>query len=139
MRQRTKGKVALVVASLALSAAACNKGPAEEALAAADQALAAAKPDLERYVPEDLASLTSAAQQARRQLDQGHYTDALKAAQDLPSKIRAAVAVAAAKKDQLVAVWNDLSGTLPKRVDALTARVAELVAARKLPRGMDEA
>jgi hypothetical protein len=138
MGHRTKGKVASVVAALALVAAACNKGPAEEALAEANQALAAARPDLEKYVPEELASLTSAAQQARAQLDQGHYTDALKTAQGLPSKIRAAKAAAAAKNDQLVAAWNELSGSLPKLVEAITARVAELVAAQKLPRGMDE-
>ena len=38
--------------SLALLAGACNKGPAEDALEAADQALAAAKPELEKYAPE---------------------------------------------------------------------------------------
>jgi hypothetical protein len=139
MRHRTKGKVAFVVAFLAVVAVACNKGPAEEALAEADQALAAAKPDLEKYVPEELAPITSAAQQARALLDQGRYTDALKAAQGLPSKIRAAKAAAAAKHEQLVAAWNELSGSVPKLVKGVTARVAELVAARKLPRGMDEA
>ena len=51
MRHLTRGIAALAVASLALLAVACNKGPAEAALAEADQALAAARPDLERYAP----------------------------------------------------------------------------------------
>ncbi len=56
MRPLTKGIATLVVASLALFASACNKGPADAALKAADQALAAAKPEIEKYVPEELAA-----------------------------------------------------------------------------------
>jgi len=139
MRDPTRRIAALAVASLGLLAVACNKRPAEEALAVADQALAAAKPDLEKYAPDELASLAAAAQQARGQLDQGHYTDALKAAMGLPSRIREAVAVAAAKREQLVTAWDEISRRLPGTVEGLTARVAELEATQKLPKGMDEA
>jgi hypothetical protein len=139
MRDLSKGAAALAVASLAVFAAGCNKGPAEETLKVADQALAAAKPELEKYVPEELASLTAATQVARSELEKGHYTEALKTAQELPARIQAAVAASAAKKDQLVAAWNAMSGSLPTLVQSITAKVAELAAAKKLPRGMDEA
>jgi len=139
MRDPTRRIAALAVASLGLLAVACNKRPAEDALAVAGQQLAAAKPDLEKYAPDELASLAATAQQARGQLDQGHYTDALKAALGLPSRIREAAAVAAAKKEQLVAAWAEISLHLPGTVEGLTARVAELEAAQKLPKGMDEA
>jgi len=136
MRHLTKGIATLAVVSLALFAGACNKGPAEAALNAADQALAAAKPEIEKYVPEELGSLTAAAQAARSELEKGNYTEALKAAQDLPAKIEAALAAAAAKKDQMVAAWNEVSGSLPGAVQAITDKLTGLAAAKALPKGM---
>ena len=136
MRHLTKGIATLAVASLALFAGACNTGPAEAALNAADQALAAAKPEIEKYVPEELGSLTAAAQAARSELEKGNYTEALKAAQDLPAKIEAALAAAAAKKDQMVAAWNEVSGSLPGAVQAITDKLTGLAAAKALPKGM---
>jgi hypothetical protein len=136
MRHLTKGIAALAVVSLALLAGACNKGPAEAALHAADQALAAATPELERYVPEQLGSLTSAVRAARSELEKGNYTEALKIAQALPAQIQAALAVATAKKDQLVAAWNELSGSLPGQLQAIAGKLAGLAEAKALPRGM---
>jgi Flp pilus assembly pilin Flp len=136
MRHLTKGIATLAVVSLALFAGACNKGPAEAALNAADQALAAAKPEIEKYVPEELGSLTAAVQAARSELEKGNYTEALKAAQDLPAKIEAALAAAAAKKDQMVAAWNEVSGSLPGAVQAITDKLTGLAAAKALPKGM---
>jgi hypothetical protein len=134
-----RGIAALVLATLGLLAVACNRGPAEDALAVADQALAAARPELERYVPGELHRLAAAARQVRAQLDRGQYTDALKAAMALPSRIQVAVAVAAAKKEQVLAAWDDISARLPRTLEGLAARTAGLEAARKVPRGLDEA
>ena len=139
MRHVTTGLAALAVRSLVLFPVACNKGPAEEALGLADRALAAAKPELERYVPEELAALTAAAQQARAQFDQGHYTEALRAAQGLPARIRAATVAAAVEKESRVARWNEMAASVPGLVRDIAARVADLTAARTLPRGLDEA
>ncbi len=136
MRHRTKGIAALAAVSLALFAVGCNKGPAEAALNAVDQALAAARPEIERYVPDDLASLTGAAQAARSELEKGNYTEALKAAQALPAKIQAALTAATAKKDQMVSAWNDLSGGLPAQIQAIAEKVTGLAAAKALPKGM---
>jgi hypothetical protein len=131
----TKGLAALAVASLALSAVACNKGPAQEALEEAERALAAARPDLEKYLPEELAELTAAAQDARSRLDEGRYTDALKVAQELPLKIQLAVGAATVAKSELVARWKEMSATVPGLVQAIDAKVAELAVANKLPKG----
>jgi hypothetical protein len=138
MRHLTKG-LALVVGSAALMAVACNKRPAQEALEETDRALAAARPDLEKYVPEELAELTAAAQAARSQLEAGRYTDALKAAQDLPLKIHRAVGAATVVKSEMVASWKDVEATVPGLLQAIAARAAELAATKKLPRGMDDA
>jgi hypothetical protein len=136
MRHLTKGIAALAVVSLALFATSCNKGPAQAALAVADQALAAATPEIQKYVPEELGALTSSAQAARSELEKGNYTEALKAAQALPAQIQAALAAATVKKDQMVAAWNDLSGSLPGLVEAITGKLAGLAAAKALPKGM---
>jgi hypothetical protein len=139
MRDLSKGAAALALASLAVFAVGCNKGPAEEALKVADQALAAATPEIQRYVPEELASLTAATQAARSALEKGQYTEALRAAQGMPARIRAALGAAAAKKEQMVAAWNEMSGRLPNLVQSIEAKLAELAAAKRLPKGMDEA
>jgi len=137
MRQpTTKGIAALVVVSLALLASGCNKGPADAALKAADEALAAAKPEIEKYVPEELAALTSDVQAARSEFDKGNYTAALKAAQELPTRIQSAVAAAEEKRSQLTMTWTAISGSLPGLVQAITEKLTTLGAAKTLPRGM---
>lgn len=139
MHHLTKGLAVLAVASLALGAVACNKGPAQEALAEADRMLAAARPDLERYLPDELAELTATVQAARAQSEKGRYTDALKAVQDLPLKIQVAVGAAKVVKSELAGRWKEMSATVPGLVQAIDAKVAELAAAKKLPKGMDDA
>jgi hypothetical protein len=137
MRQpTTKGIAALVVVSLALLASGCNKGPADAALKAADEALAAAKPEIEKYVPEELAALTSDVQAARSEFDKGNYTAALKAAQELPTRIQSAVAAAEEKRSQLTMTWTAISGSLPGLVQAITEKLTTLGAAKALPWGL---
>jgi predicted metal-dependent hydrolase len=138
MRHLTKGIAALAIVSLALFAVGCNKGPADAALKAADQALNAAKPEIEKYVPDELASLSTALQGARSEFEKGNYTEALKTAQELPAKIQAAVAAAAAAKERLTATWSELSGSLPGLVQSITEKVVALGAARSLPKGMTQ-
>ena len=139
MRHLTKAIAVLGVATLAFLAAGCNKGPAETALKVADQALEAAKPELVKYTPDELTSLTTAITDARAQFDKGNYTEALKAAQGLPARIEAAVAAAAAKKEELAKAWAGISEAVKPAVEGLSAKVAELAAMKKLPRGLDAA
>jgi hypothetical protein len=124
----------LVACSLA---PACGKGPAEAALKAADQALVAARPEIEKYVPADVTALSGAAKAAHDRFDQGDYKAALAAAQELPAKVQAAAAAAAAKKESLAQAWSALQGSVPPMVEALENRVTQLVSMKKLPKGMD--
>jgi hypothetical protein len=130
---------ALAVLPLALSALACNEGPAEDALAIADQEIAAARPELERYAPGELAALEAAVKLARAQVTQGHYTEALKEAQAMPARVRAALAVAAGRKEEEAAVWKGLAESVPRLQETIATRIAWLTGAQRLPRGMDEA
>jgi hypothetical protein len=139
MRRLKKDRAALAAVLVALAGVACNKGPAQEALAEADRALAAARPDLEKYAPELLAEITAATGEARANLEAGRYTEALRVAQDLPLEIQTAAAAAAVARNELTARWKEASATLPGLVQAITARFADLDAAKKLPKGVDAA
>jgi hypothetical protein len=136
MRPLARETVATAVACLALLVGACNKGPAESALAAADRELASARVDLERYAPAELAALDDAVAKARAAVAEGHYTDALRAAQALPERIRAAAGAAGAKKQQLTATWDEISPALAASLQAITDRVTALAGASSLPRGL---
>jgi hypothetical protein len=136
MRHQRKGIAVLAVASLALFAAGCNKGPAEDALQAADQALAAAKADVGGYLPGQLTPLDDAMAAARAEFQKGNYTEALEEAQALTRKVEEAVAASTKKKDELTAVWAETSARLPGAVRAITARMSALAAAKSLPTGM---
>jgi len=124
---------------LAGLAAACGKGPAEEALKAATAAIEAARPQLETYVPAEFKQLSDGAAAAKAQFDKGDYKAALQAAQDLLPKTKAALAAAEQKKQELVTAFDHIKGSLPAMVDALTARANALAAMRRLPNGVDKA
>jgi hypothetical protein len=136
MRRLTRKTVAPAVAFLALLAGACNRGPAESALASADQELAAVRADLERYAPAELAALDDAVAKAKAALAEGHYTDALRTAQKLPERIRAAAEAAGAKKQRLTGTWDELSPDLAASLQAITDRVTALAGETSLPRGL---
>lgn len=130
-----------IVPVLVLSAfaVACGKAPAEQALKAADAALEAARPEVEKYVPAEWKSLSEAAAAAKTQFEQGHYKEALEGAQGLMPKVQAAIAAAEAKKKALVATFESLKASLPSTLDALGKQLAAYAAMKKLPAGIDKA
>jgi hypothetical protein len=107
-------------------ASGCNQRPAREAIAAADQALDAGRPQLEAYSPEQLELLRTAVAEARRQLEAGHYTDALRRAQGLPRRVREAVEEAARRRGELDAEWASLSAELPSQIRGLELKIETL-------------
>jgi len=126
------------VCLLAGLAAACGKASAEQALKAAEAAIEAARPEIERYVPGELQQLRDAAATAKAEFDKGDYKAALQSAQDLLPKVNAAAAAAEQKKQELVAAFGRIKASLPGMVDALNARVSALAAMRRLPPGIDK-
>ena len=131
MRHSTRRIATFGACLLALSAGACNKGPAAEALEAAEQALTAA-PEVERYEPEEFAAVSGIIRDARASYAAGRYTDALRAVQPLPDRIAAAAAAAAKQKEQTAATWSALSEELKARLEALTARLTLLSSAEAI-------
>jgi hypothetical protein len=109
-----------------LASLACNKGAAEESLQEAEGAIADARPDLERYAPKELAELSETLEDARADVEAGHYTRALRAAQELPARIRSARARAERRRDALGAEWDELSPRVATLIEELRAGVSRL-------------
>lgn len=121
---------------LPLVVVGCSKGPAEAALKAADEAIARVKPEAEKFVPDQFATLTEAAATAKASFDKGDYAAALTAAKDLPAKATEVQTAATAKKDELAAQWHELSKDVPAKMLDAADKVNALAAMKKLPVGV---
>lgn len=135
MRSLNRVLPILLVSTLA---AACGKAPAEQALKAADAALEAARPEVEKYLPAEWQALSGAAAEARSRLEQGNYKEALVAAQGLLPKIQSAVTAAQNSKQGLMAGFEAMKGSLPGMLAVLSKQLAAHAAMKKLPAGIDK-
>ena len=131
----------MVLIVLVLFAAACasDSKPAEEAIKAAEAAINAAKGDAVKYVPDQVKGLEDGLQAAKDAFAKKDYKAALSAAKDLPGKAKDLAAAAAAKKTELTEAWKQMSGGLPKMVEAIKSRVDVLSQSKKLPANLDKA
>jgi hypothetical protein len=119
---------------LPLVVVGCSKGPAEAALKAADEAVAKVAPDAQKFVPDQFATLTAAAAEAKASFDKGDYAAALAVAKDLPAKATEVMTAATAKKDELMGQWNVMSKDMPILVADWQKKFDELLASKKLPK-----
>jgi hypothetical protein len=117
---------------------ACNtaKAPAEAALKAAEDAVNAARAQVEKMAPDDFKSLSDDLAAAKDLFAKGDYKGALAAAQAIPAKVSEVVAKANAKKEELAKAWAAASGDATKAVGDLKARLDELASTKKLPKGL---
>jgi hypothetical protein len=125
-----------------LLAVACTdaaKAPAEAALAAAGSAMEQLKGDAARYAPEAVKSAQRSYDAARDLVSRQDYKGALAAANEIPAQVKAALAAASARKDELVKAVNDVAADVPKTIADLKEKVATLARSKKLPRGVDRA
>ena len=123
----------------AFAAVACGKGPAQAALTTADAAVASARADGEKYVPEQFKALSDSAAAAKSKFDSGDYKGALEGAQPIPAQAEAVTKAAVAKKEELMNSWKAMESSLPAMVADIQKKVAELSKAKKLPAGLDKA
>jgi hypothetical protein len=129
----------MVVAGLIsglLVGCASDKGPAEVALKAAEEAVAAAKAEAARYVPDQAKAIEAALAAAKDKFAKGDYKAALTDAQALPAKVKEVASAAAAKKAELTKAWEGVSAGMPQVVEAIKSRVDTLSQAKKLPANM---
>ncbi len=130
----------VLVAAVALLTTACSqKGPAEEAIKAADAAVAAAKSQVEKVVPDQWKALNDSLKDAKDKFGKGDYQGALTAAQAIPGKATQAVAAAKTKKEELSKSWAELMGGLEGDLKTAEEKVTAVSHMKKLPKGMDKA
>jgi uncharacterized phage infection (PIP) family protein YhgE len=131
--------ITLVLFCLVLVAGcATDKGPAEVAIRAAEEAVKSVKTEAAKYVPDDLKKVEDALKAAKENFSKGDYKAALDGAKDLAAKAKDLAAAAATKKDELTKSWEELSAGIPKATDELKARIDSLSKAKKLPAGVDK-
>ena len=139
MTKKLRLLAALLPLALSVACTDAAKLPAEAALKAAESALGELKGEVQKLAPDQVKAAQEAFASAKEKVAKEDYKGALAVAGDVPAMVKAAVATAAAKKDELLKAWGEASGELPKMVEAIKGRLGELAKARKLPKGLDKA
>jgi hypothetical protein len=116
-----------------------SKAPAEAAMKAAEAAVATLGADASKYAPEGVAAVQKSFTAAKDLIAKQDYKGALDAASGIPAKVKEVLAAAAAKKDELVKAWNEVSAKVPGMVAAIKSRLGILQQSKKLPAGIDKA
>lgn len=130
-----KKLLALVLTAGVTVACASQKAPAEMALKGLEQAVTAAKPEIEMFAADQMTGLTGAVDAAKKKLEGGDYAGVIADVQTVTATLSAAAQSAAAKKTELTTEWATFAA-LPAMVGQITAKVTELTAMRRLPAGM---
>ena len=125
--------VILLMGSVMFIACASDKGPAEQAIKLAEEAVNSSKAEAAKYVPDQLKSLETALAAVKDKFTKGEYKAAITEAQSLAGKAKDVMEAAKAKKEELTKAWTSLSEGLPKMVEAIQGRVDILSKAKKLP------
>jgi hypothetical protein len=128
--------IVILAATLLGACGAGDKGPAETALKAAEEAINTAKVDASKYMPDQARTLESGLAAVREKLNKGDYKAVLSEAPALTSKAQEVASASAKKKAELTKSWEGLSSGMPRVVDAIKSRVDILSQSKKLPAGM---
>ncbi len=136
-----KNAIKLTAVALAgiLVASCSDKGPADTALKAADQAVSSVQGEAAKYAPDQFKSLSDSLAAAKDSFQKGDYTAAFNAAQAIPAKATEVAQAARAKKGELTKSWADLSAAVPGLVEQVKAKLGSLEKMKKLPKGLDKA
>jgi len=136
----------LALAAVLVVGCANQKGPAEQAVAGAEAALAAVRDDAQKYVPDQLQALDGQLAALKDSLAKGDYKAVVTGAPTLNSQISSLKDAAEAKKADAEAAlakakdaWGPLSTEVPGMVDATENRVTALSKSQHLPKGVTKA
>ena len=134
--KRKVGILAVIgfVAIFMCAACSSDKGPAELALKAAEEAINAVKGEAVKYIPDQVKSIEDALAAAKEKFGKKDYKAALEEAKGIADKAKGLVAAAKAKQEELTKDWTDLNEGLPKMVDAIQSKVDALSKLKKLPK-----
>jgi hypothetical protein len=142
MKKLSVSLLALLMA-VALIGCAGQKAPAEQAVKAADAALAAIRDQAQKYVPDQLQAVQAQLDGLKDSLAKGDYKGVLAAAPALNTAISTLKDAAAAKEQEVEAAlakakdaWGPMSTDVPKMVEAISSRVDVLSKSHHLPKGV---
>ena len=124
---------AMMVSLTLVAACASDKGPAEQAMKAADAAITEIRGEAAKWVPDQARALESSLASVKEKFGKGDYKAVLAEAPPLANRAKEVAAAAAAKKGELTKSWEEMSVGLPKMVDAVKSRVDILSQSKKLP------
>ena len=122
-----------LVALVLLSACASDKAPAEQAIKAAETAVAGVKAEAAKWVPDQAQALDASLASVKDKFAKGDYKAVLAEAPALATRANGVAAAAAAKKAELTKSWEEMSAGLPKMVEAVKSRIDILSKSKKLP------
>ena len=125
---------------VAVAAVACSPGkPAQTAITAAEEALAAAPADAKVYVAAEYQKATDQITAAKAALEEKDYTTALASAKEASTTISAFPAAIETTKEEASASWKMMSDSLPDMVGTVEKRMNELSRMSRLPTGVTRA
>jgi hypothetical protein len=134
--------LSLCAATLLVAGCAKNQQPAKKAVDQIEESLKAVKDDAEHYAPEGLKAVQSGLDRLKADIDAKNYDDVVAGApalQKAVDSLQDAVATGKKHAQEALAVakteWESLSVEVPKMVEKIDARVAELDK-RKMFRGI---
>lgn len=113
-----------VLAIAVLAGCGGAKRAAEQAIAAADSALAPIAEEAARVAPEQLQPLTTAVTDARGALANGEFEEAAAGVTDVPARAMALAATVEQLKKDYAADFATLSETMPRNLEAITQKLA---------------
>ncbi|MEI6224263.1 MAG: hypothetical protein WCS72_05895 [Deltaproteobacteria bacterium] len=138
MSKTFRTTLAIVPFLLVVACTDAAKAPAEAALAAAGTAIESLKGDAARFAPEAVKTVQASYDSAKALVTKQDYKGALAAAAEIPAQAKAALAAASLAKDNAANAWRGFSENVQQSITEVTARVAALSSAKKLPRGIDK-
>ena len=128
--------MALCVSVFFLISCSTNKGPAEEAIKAAEQAVAATKAEAVKIVPDEVKLLEDSLAAVKEKFVKKEYKEALAEATTLTAKAKEVLAAAKVKKEELNKKWTETTQELPKMLEDIQAKVDGLSKVKKLPKSI---
>lgn len=128
----------MALGATAMLAAGCasKEEPAQTAVESAEAALNEVRPDASKYVPDQLQATEAHLAAIKNDFAQKKYREVILAAPKFKEETHALEDAAIAKASQLAAAtreWSELSAEVPKNIQAIEQRVANLKGA-KLPK-----
>jgi len=133
-------KTRLALAFLcAVGLAGCAKRSAESAIRDAESDMTAMQAAAEKVAPKEFKVLSDSVAAMKAKVAAGDYSGALMGARTVGTMARDLRANLASRTTQLTNSFNGVAATLPKEIDAVTAKVRDLAAMKKLPKEVDPA